>query len=131
MTTPSSDPESLRTFAQLIAKLESGRTHHDLTDAVTRISQALTTNLSRGIVGKAKLTLVLEFALRDGVMEIIPAITEKLPKPNRSRSVYWVTPDGTLSARNPEQMEMPFQVVEPVAREVVTVNQTRDVRAAG
>jgi hypothetical protein len=106
-----------------LAEVEDGELHADLTHAV----QTLIADLHEGqAVGQArvsgKLTVVFDFVLTEGVVEVRADIVSKTPKRPRSRSIFWVTPENNLSRRNPRQPDLPFRDVNTAAGPTRTVS---------
>lgn len=101
------DPDAVRSFSQFIAVLEDGTTHHILTGEVRKILGALNEHaIEAGGKAKGELTLKLEFEQIGGSIEITPQVTTKLPKSKHVRTVFYTTPDGDLTRRNPKQREL-------------------------
>ena len=106
------DTGALRSFTQLLAAIEDGELHRDLSVALTDIVAALADHI-RDVGGKprAKLTLTLAFATDGGVFEIAADIKVATPTRARARSIFWATPDNYLSRLNPRQQQLPFRDV--------------------
>lgn len=102
----------LRSFALLLAGLEGGALHQDLTDKTQTIVAALKeARAHQGGKPKAKLTLEVEFKLDREVTEIMADVKVSMPKRARERTILYVTPDNTLTPRNPRQIEFGFRDV--------------------
>ena len=109
-----------RTFGQFLAEAEDGQLHADLGRELEAIVATLDERI-RGGAGKAKgtLTITLSFTLDNhGVCEVDGTIKTTLPKVERARSIFWVTPENHLSRFNPRQQSLPLHDVK-TSREVI------------
>lgn len=95
-------------FQQFIGVVEDGQLHSDLTNALQRlIADMQTHQINVGGNPKGKLAINFEFKLdQSGVIEVTGNYSTTAPKRVGGRSVFWVTPDGHMTGRNPKQMDM-------------------------
>jgi hypothetical protein len=107
----------VRKFAALIDSLEDGRLDaelslklHELNTKIARQAEEL-----GKAKGEIKLTLKLE-AESGGTMQIAADWSIKEPKPQRVRSVMWLTAKSHLTAANPKQQKLPLAEV-PMRKE--------------
>lgn len=111
-----------RNFAQLIAEIEDGVLHQDLSRAVQDIVAGLIDHrMDLGGKPKATLTLKLEIRLDGGTMDITPEVKVNMPKTPRSKSVFYATPENNLTRTNPRQREMFLKDVSSTATSSKTV----------
>lgn len=114
----SDDPNTARNFGQILATLQDGKMHADLSDAsrdlIARMEEAA---INAGGKSKGKLTITLDYKVEGGVVEIMGDFAVKAPKLARGRSIFWMTPENNLTRRNPAQPDLPFRDVSvPAAR---------------
>ena len=115
--TPTPDKDALN-FSTFIVAQEDGQLHSDLTDQLREIvAQLNNAVLDQGGSHVAGLTIDLGFKIEGGAIEVKAAIKTKMPKENRPRSIFWATPNNSLKAKNPKQIDM-FR----------DVNKTEEVR---
>lgn len=96
------DDRTVRPFAAFLQEQSGGRTHeelsvklHDLIEAVQETGKggSLTLKIDvRPIPGAGKRTLT-----------VTDAVAAKVPKPDRQKSIFFVTDDGNLSRNDPTQ----------------------------
>ncbi len=106
------DEPIVRGFAPMLAGLEDGALHSDLSEAVADLMGKVQRQAEH--LGKAKgaLTLVLKFEADGfGVVTIDGAIKVVEPKPARQRSVRWLDAQGRLVSENPKQQKLPLRDV--------------------
>lgn len=102
----------LRSFSTFLANIEHGQLNHDaskvLEEAVAAIQKAY---LTAG--GKPVATITLKIGLRmdSGHVQVGSVIESKLPKAPRGTSIFYTTPDHTLSLTDPKQQTFPFKTV--------------------
>lgn len=113
-----SDDSTARNFAQVLAAIEDGHFHGDLSDKLRDVVGDLeNAAMQRGGKAAGTLTLTLKLSLEGGIMEISGDISTKVPKPKRGRSIFYVTPENNLSRRDPKQPDLPLRDVSvPGAR---------------
>lgn len=103
---PAPVPEA-RMFSHFIQMLESGEFNAHLTEQLQEINAEMNNHvLNHGGATKAKLTIEIDFTLKDQIFEIVAASKTKMPKVRRKRTVAWSTPDNNFSPSNPRQMSM-------------------------
>lgn len=100
-----------RSFGVFLAELEDGRLHGDLSSALRDLVASLEEASARGGKPRGKLSVTMNFALDDGIVECTADYAVKAPKLARGRSIFWVTPDNNLTRRNPAQADLPFRDV--------------------
>lgn len=116
------DTGQLRSFTALLGAVEDGQFHADLTDALREIVAELQDSFrDQGGKPKARLDLSFDFRLDGGVIEVNCDLKVKKPRAQRSKSVFWSTPDNLLTRRNPKQQELPLRHVPPVSAPAHTV----------
>lgn len=100
----------LKSFHTFLARLGNGGINELLTAALKRCVREVTDACcDRGGTHKARLTLTLDVVMdqKNKVIEIYPAIDEKLPKAPLGRSgMFYVTPEGELSRESPHQLSL-------------------------
>jgi hypothetical protein len=105
-----------RSFGVVLAEVEDGRLVSDLTTAYRKLIKVMTEESNArnaGVTGA--ITMSLDIALRDGVIEIVPSFSIKEPKQKRSRSIFWADRHGNISRKNPNQQELPLRTVSEEA----------------
>jgi hypothetical protein len=101
-----------RNFAQFLTEQEDGRYHAALTTALEEFLDQLHEAAGlRGGQAKGKMTLVFDFEIDGGVVEVTADHSVKAPRLKRGKSVFWLTPENRLSRTNPHQPELPLRDV--------------------
>ena len=75
----------------------------------------------RGVedTGKAgKLTITLDVKQQNGAVAVLAKVTDKTPEVLPDADLYWTTPDGNLSLRNPAQRDLDLQTVDKGTGEI-------------
>lgn len=111
---PEQLPESAKPFTTILAQLEGGALHEDLSDMVRDLSAKMSEYAANNGEAKGALTLTLSFKLdRGGVMDVVADAAVKAPKFKREKSLFWLTPGNNLSPENPRQTSLPLRSVSP------------------
>ena len=78
----------------------------------------------RGVedTGKAgKLTITLDVKQQNGAVSVLAKVTDKTPEALPDADLYWTTPDGNLTLRNPAQRDLDLQQVDKSTGEIRSV----------
>lgn len=78
----------------------------------------------RGVedTGKAgKLTITLDVKQQNGAVSVLAKVTDKTPEALPDADLYWTTPDGNLTLRNPAQRELELKNVDASTGEIRSV----------
>lgn len=78
----------------------------------------------RGVeeTGKAgKLTITLDVKQQNGAVSVLPKVTDKTPETPPDAELYWTTPDGNLTLRNPAQRDLDLRQVDTGTGEIRSV----------
>lgn len=111
----------LRNFNQFLGSIEDGGFHKELSDQLEKMLQEIhDAALDRGGKAKAKLALTVDLRLEGGIVETVADYKVTLPKAERGRTVFWITPENHLSRSNPKQQDM-FRDVTGRAEETRSV----------
>lgn len=105
------DPTAARNFAQLISSMEDGRLHGDISDAQRDLIGDLNNIASMNRKAKGSITITLEYAIEDGVVEVRGDFKTKAPKLPRGKSIFFATPDNNLTRSDPKQPSLEFRDV--------------------
>lgn len=123
--------ETTQPFTRVLAQIEGGVLHDDLSDDVRELCAKLSQHAADNGVAKGALTLVLNFRIeRGGVMEIDADVKVKTPRARRERSVFWLTPGNNLTPENPRQLTFGPRKVEAAAeppRDVGTAEPVKKI----
>lgn len=79
----------------------------------------------RGVeeTGKAgKLTITLDVKQQNGAVSVLAKVTDKTPETPPDADLYWTTPEGNLTLRNPAQRDLDLRTVD---------QSTGEIRSAG
>jgi hypothetical protein len=79
----------------------------------------------RGVedTGKAgKLTITLDVKQQNGAVSVLAKVTDKTPEVLPDADLYWTTPDGNLTLRNPAQRELELKNVDASTGEIRSVS---------
>lgn len=97
----------LRSFGSFIAGLEDGELHHELTESLAKLNEALNQYvLDHGGTPAAKLSLAIGVTLVDGQFEVRAKMKLDLPLAPRRRTILWGTAGNRFSQRNPRQADL-------------------------
>jgi hypothetical protein len=78
----------------------------------------------RGVedTGKAgKLTITLDVKQQNGAVSVLAKVTDKTPEVLPDADLYWTTPDGNLTLRNPAQRDLDLRTVDQSTGEIRSV----------
>lgn len=78
----------------------------------------------RGVedTGKAgKLTITLDVKQQNGAVSVLAKVTDKTPEALPDADLYWTTPDGNLTLRNPAQRDLDLRTVDQSTGEIRSV----------
>lgn len=78
----------------------------------------------RGVedTGKAgKLTITLDVKQQNGAVSVLAKVTDKTPEALPDADLYWTTPDGNLTLRNPAQRDLDLRQVDQSTGEIRSV----------
>lgn len=102
MTIPS---RLIRRFSEILGLLDRGQFEAKCSEAVAEAIESL--KGQPGEKGKATVTVSLEIAFDQGLVNIKPSLKSKLPEARTFAStVLWATEDGALSAQHPSQVDL-------------------------
>lgn len=105
MTQPQPDDSAGRTrpFADVLLELDRGREHLDL----SRRFQELIAEVQRtGKAGTFAYKLTVKPAKAEGMVEVVGALTVKVPEFDRHSSMFFVDDDQNLTRDDPRQVEL-------------------------
>lgn len=98
----------IRDAQTIIGTLESGEVSAELgrqiTDALSKLKEIAGDRAK--VKAKGSVSLILKLEVESGTATITAEIAQKLPKPVRGSSFFWVLDDGALSLEHPQQMSM-------------------------
>jgi hypothetical protein len=90
-------------FITLIGTIQGGVLEADLDREVRAITRKV---METGKKGKIALVITLDHA-GSGRVEVSGQVKLTTPVENRESALFYVTPDGSLSRRDPQQQELP------------------------
>jgi hypothetical protein len=114
--TPNEPPkdEGARSFSVLLASLEDGALHGDLSQELLDLNRKLVNHAEHYGKSKGKLTLTLQLSCeRGGMVRVDSEVAVKPPKALRAPSMRWITNQCNLTAKNPRQLELGVREVPP------------------
>ena len=98
----------LKGFPQVLMRLQGGAFAENCTEALQECIQEVADACSdRGGKHKVTMTITLDVTMdqRDRVVEIVPAVSNKLLKEPKPRpDAFWINTDYNLTTNNPRQM---------------------------
>lgn len=98
------DPEArTRPFADVLRELDKGRVHSELSDGLQELIAAVQ-DVRKG--GTIQLTLKVDAAKADGMVEVSATVAKKTPRRART-SVFFVDDEHNLHRNDPRQLVMP------------------------
>lgn len=104
--------ESPMPFHMLLARIEGGVLHAELSEQLNDLNGELATLAAQN--GKSKGSITLKLSLthqRNGMVEVTADVKKDSPKIPRESSVYFVTEGNNLSVENPKQPNLPLRSV--------------------
>ena len=111
MTATNKNPERrIRPFSDFLLEISAGLTHHDLSEALNELVQAV------DVVGKpGSITYTLKVAPAGRGAEQTVMVTDeikvKLPEADRPDSVFFIDADGNMTRSHPDQERLPLREV--------------------
>lgn len=103
----------MRSFADILRQLQSGRTWNELQDSLHEVCQAVATHRKPG-----EITLKLKITPNGETTVLVhDEIKVKAPEPPRANTLFFMTSDGGLVRDDPNQPDLPL-------REVATETET-------
>lgn len=111
--------EGPRAFSVFIQDLAEGEAHRQLSEQLHKVAKAVLSEAkARGNKAAGSITLKLIVASNSqGVAGVRYDIDVKLPKPQKSDGVFWITKGGNLTVENPRQLKLGVRDVGPVPGE--------------
>jgi hypothetical protein len=97
-------------FTDFLRDHRSGVTHDDLSEALAELVQAVVRERK---VGKLVFTITVKPFGKDDGLEVAAAIKLDPPKETPGTSIFYPTPEGDLSRRNPNQQELELREIGP------------------
>lgn len=98
-------------FTDTLRDMRNGQTVRELTDALAEVIQRVK---DTGKAGELTLKLKVAPASRGGdvtTVIVTDNVTTKLPVMERGASIFWTTPDNSLSLDNPDQRKLDLREV--------------------
>lgn len=95
-------------FSNLLQQHRLGGCLDDLGQSLRDVTDAA---LLTGKAGMITLKLMVD-PTKSGAVEIYDDIVVKMPKAEKTGSLFFVGPDGILVRNNPNQLEMPLRSIE-------------------
>lgn len=111
----------LRDFSEVITDLRGGRTHSELSAALTEATEAA---MKTGKMATVSLTIKIK-PQGNRQVEVLDAIKRTIPEPNRQPTIMFIDDDGTLTRSDVRQMRLDdLKVVEQQPKgELVLLDQ--------
>ena len=122
MSQPPAPMGDLLSLPELIRVLEAGRLDEECTVKLARIRDYMREQMLQQRSGKATLTLVIDFKLDRGMVDVTSTIKAKTPEPARERTAMWVTRDG-FTNQLPGQAQLPLTVADERAGAITNWGQ--------
>lgn len=113
-------PHDARTPGQLLAEIDDGEFHNELTEKLRDLVAALAMESGNRGAAKGSLAITLSFSAEGRAIEVRGDLKVTAPKPKRGKSLFFVTPDNHLTRRDPMQRDLPFRDVSAAERETRT-----------
>lgn len=106
-------PKSFLTF---MAEQKSGAVVSELSEKLRDLTETIELHFDqfRGKVS-GEINLKFKLTLEGGAYRVITEYTVKPPKAPLANTIMWLGKDGSLQARDPRQLSMPFESVRPQA----------------
>lgn len=90
-------------FSNVIAQIDGGMFEEELEGELRSLLEAIS---GTGKGGEVTIKIKVKPKKSHGAVEITGDVKTKLPEPERLSSVFFITPEGNLSRRDPRQREM-------------------------
>jgi len=91
-------------FADVLARLQRGKTHRELSAAMQQLTEAV---VATGRAGSLTLTIKVTKGKAGHMVELDDSVKVKLPEAERETSLFFVTDDHNLVRDDPRQLELP------------------------
>lgn len=114
----------------LLVTLEDGQLHADLSEAVAKLCEDLSTHAAKYFrTATGSISLDLKFHVeQNGVVKIEASTNSKRPVAPRTGSLMWLDEDHRLTQKNPRQQELPLRDVSAPQQVDVGDETPREVR---
>jgi hypothetical protein len=115
---PADQPPPPRTFGALLAALDEGRLHSELTETLDEVAAELYRwAVNNGGKAKGEMSLKLSFeAASDNTIVIVGKVTHKTPPEPTGRTIVWLGSDSKLHLANPRQLKLGVREVPAPTR---------------
>lgn len=91
-------------FDELISQIGAGETNQRASEELREVIAKLQALAADTGTAKGSITVQLKLTVqRNGVLEVVPTITTKCPKPPAQKGTAWLTPKGELAFTDPRQ----------------------------
>ncbi len=106
----------IRDATQVIGMLERGDLAAALTEKLQEVIDAVRDAAGPKTTAKGSLTLRIDVAVQGVQITLEGDIASKTPKIKRAATVYFLSPDGSISTEHPQQAEMFPRASEKLTR---------------
>ncbi|AUX33189.1 MULTISPECIES: hypothetical protein [Sorangium] len=123
--------EGPRNFGVVLSEIDGGALIGELGEELQKVVKA-TSEKASATCRQASGELVIKLSLKTdekGRVEVGADIKTKLPAPVRSKSLFYATDGGNLTATNPHQAALPFREVAGGKQEAKDVIGNKGVKA--
>lgn len=118
-STHATPPEGPRSFANLLAQLDDGAVHAEVSKELHSLVQDLAEhNAAQDRKALGELTIKLRIGVHKGVADIAASVDVKRPKRRREPTTVWVTKGGNLTTEVPRQEKLPLRDASAVGAAV-------------
>jgi hypothetical protein len=106
-TEQAEDEVRTRPFADVLATLNKGRTHTELSEKLQQLVGAV---IETGKKGSITLQITVEPTKTEGLLEVSDNVTVKMPTFARAASIFFADDEFNLTRNDPNQSSLPFDV---------------------
>lgn len=90
-------------FSTLLQNIEGGRFEEEVAEELKSLLDQISYT---GKAGEMTIKVKIKPKAGHGAVEVTGEVKSKLPNPEKLASVFFITPEGNLSRRDPRQREM-------------------------
>ena len=111
-------PNQPKSFLSFMAEQQGGVVVNELSIKLRELTETIELHFDqfRGKV-TGQIDVRFKITLEGGAYRVITEYTVKPPKAPLANTIMWLGRDGSLQARDPRQLTMPFESVRPQAQQ--------------
>lgn len=108
MTAQPQDDRQTVPFSTVLAQLNGGNTHAELSRTLQELVEAVK---ATGKKGSLSFTLAISESKADAALDVVASVKSRLPEPKQFATIFYVDGDSNLVRKDPRQTELEFSPV--------------------